>query len=88
MNSEVTLPGFDQLADMYWRLGVMQSPSQLQGYLVGLLAVGDPIALEQWPQQAANLIDAVETPNAEERRLLLSLHGATQAQLVSGELGL
>lgn len=88
MSSKITLPDFDQLADMYWRLGVMQSPSQLQGYLVGQLAVGDRIEPEQWPAQAASFIDAVEPPNAEEAQLLLSLYAATQSQLVSGEMDL
>ena len=88
MSTKIPMPEFDQLADVYWRLGGMQSPSQLHGYLVGQLAVGETREPEQWLEQAAAFIDAVEPPNPEDGQTLLALYGATQAQLKGGEMEL
>ena len=88
MSKPTGLPDFDEIADMYWRLGVMQSPTQLQGYLVGRLAVGDKILPEQWLIAAAGFIDAVEPPNEPESKLLQLLYNATSAQLDDGQMGL
>ena len=40
MSDSTITPEFDELADVFWRRGVMQSPSALQGRLAGQLAVG------------------------------------------------
>ncbi|ARN73693.1 UPF0149 family protein [Oceanicoccus sagamiensis] len=88
MTLQIPMPDFDQLADIYWRLGGMQSPSQLHGYLVGQLAVGETREPEQWLEQAAAFIDAVEPPNAEDSQVLSALYGATQACLKGGEMEL
>ena len=81
MSDTISMPEFDQLADIYWRLGVMQSPSHLQGYWIGRLAVGDSVDPEQCLEQTTLVIDAVEPPNQEEAPILLSLYGACQASL-------
>ena len=89
MSDTITLPEFDQLADIYWRLGVVQSPSHLLGYWIGRLAVGDTVGdPEQCLEQTALLIDAVEPPNQEEGPVLLSLYGACQSQLSSEAMDL
>ncbi|MFA7555529.1 MAG: UPF0149 family protein [Spongiibacteraceae bacterium] len=88
MNAEISLPDFDQLADIYWRLGGMQSPSKLHGYVVGLLTVGEEIDPAQWLEQAAIFIDAIEPPNEEDAKTLLALYGATIKQLKSSEMEL
>ncbi len=86
--NETTMPDFDDLADIFWRLGVMQSPAQLHGYLAGQLAVGDELAAEQWLRQAATYIDAVQPPDTEDNRILLALYTATSCQLRDGDLDL
>ena len=88
MSTHIPMPEFDQLADIYWRLGGMQSPSQLHGYLVGQLAVGEELQPEVWLQQAEVFIDAVESPSEEDAKVLLALYGATHAHLQAGEMEL
>ncbi|WP_101758517.1 UPF0149 family protein [Oceanicoccus sp. KOV_DT_Chl] len=88
MSPVITMPEFDQLADIYWRLGVMQSPAQLQGYWVGRLAVGDSVEPEQCLAQTTTFIDAVEPPNQQEGPVLLSLYGACQSQLSADAMDL
>lgn len=88
MSTHNPMPEFDQLAAIYWRLGGMQSPSQLQGYLVGQLAVGEELETQQWVAQAASYIDAVEPPNLEESQLLVALYVATESQLSAGDMAL
>ncbi len=88
MSTETPMPDFDQVADIYWRLGGMQSPSQLHGYLVGLLCAGGELEPNQWVDQAAKYIDAVQPPNSEDSTLLLALYGATSQGLSSGEMQL
>lgn len=81
MSDTITMPDFDQLADIYWRLGVMQAPSHLQGYWIGRLAVGDSVEPVQCLSQTALVIDAVEPPNDDESPVLLALYGACQSSL-------
>ena len=88
MSTEINMPDFDQIADIFWRLGVMQSPSQLQGFLVGQLVVGESLSPEDWIAQAAAYTDSVEPPNEEESRTFLELFAATAHQLKEGEMDL
>jgi len=80
-------PDFDDLADLFWRLGVMQSPSQLQGFLAGQVAVAGAPDQGQWLQQASEFIDSVEPPNSDENRLLIALYQATSFQFAEGDIG-
>ncbi len=41
MSESIELPDFDDIADCFWRLGALQSPSELHGYLLGQLANGN-----------------------------------------------
>jgi yecA family protein len=82
------MPDFDQLADIYWRLGGMQSPSQLHGYLVGVLSAGGKLTPELWIEQAAQYIDAVTSPDSEDSRVLVALYEATDQRLSAGEMEL
>ena len=86
MSAEIVMPEFDQLANLYWQLGVMQAPSQLQGYLVGRLAAGDELDSELWPARAAAYIDAVQAPDLEGEALLTALLAATALALSSPDL--
>ena len=88
MPKSIELPDFDDIADCFWRLGALQSPSELHGYLLGQLANGNGPASEQWLQQAAAFIDAVEPPNDDDSRCLLELHAASSEQLQAGEMNL
>lgn len=88
MTADSVTPSFDQLADVYWRLGVMQAPSQLHGYLIGRLSSGEALPAEQWLSQAVAYIDAVQSPDQADAALLMSLYVASNQSLASEELGL
>ena len=88
MSIEKNTPDFDEVADIYWRLGVMSSPSQLHGYLVGLLAVGSPVTDTQWLELAGNFIDPVEPPAEADQLTLLELLGDAKKQLEEGGMEL
>lgn len=88
MSLQQPMPDFDELADSFWRLGVMCSPAQLQGYLLGILAVGFECRDEQWLQLAAVFIDPVESPAEVDNQTLLELLHAAQEQLQGGGLDL
>jgi len=81
MTDTPEMPEFDELADTFWRLGVMQSPSELQGYLAGQLAVGLAVTEAQWPEMANTFIDPVEPPAGDDHQLLMDLYNATRAAM-------
>lgn len=88
MPSEQPEPDFDELADTFWRLGVMSSPAQLQGYLLGMLTSGFECSEAQWLELAATFIDPVEPPNEMDRETLLELLLAARRHLQDGGLEL
>lgn len=88
MSQSTELPDFDDIADCFWRLGALQSPSQLQGYLLGQLANGNDLDSGQWLAQATAFIDAVELPGDEDGRCLLALYNASRERLIADEMSL
>lgn len=88
MSSHHATPVFDDMADAYWRLGVMSSPSQLQGYLLGLLAVGYPVTGAGWLELAAAFIDPVEPPAEIDQQMFLDMLAAARGQLEGGGMDL
>lgn len=88
MSTDNPNPDFDEIANMYWRLGVMSSPSQLQGYLLGLLAVAHPVADAQWLELAATFIDPVEPPAEADRQSLLEMLAVARRELLAGGMEL
>ena len=84
--SELATPNFDDLATVFWRLGSMLPPSQLQGYLMGQLSVGAQLAEPEWLEQAWQLIDGVEPGSDEDNQLLAELLASTQAIFAEGSL--
>lgn len=88
MASDTGTISFDELADTYWRLGVMSSPAQLQGYLLGMLALGFDCAEAQWMELAETFIDPVQAPSEVDRETLLELYTAARQQLQGGGLDL
>tara|TARA_R110000868_G_scaffold411493_2_gene704606 strand:- start:19046 stop:19747 length:702 start_codon:yes stop_codon:yes gene_type:complete len=84
--SEQATPHFDDFATVFWRLGSMLPPSQLQGYVMGQLAVGAELTEQQWLQQAWQLIDSVEPGSNEDNQLLAELLATTQANFAEGSL--
>jgi yecA family protein len=86
MSADLEMPEFDDLASVFWSLGALQSPSQVQGYLAGELAVGGHVETDEWLQQACSIMEAVDEPSGEAARLLLTMHASTVAQLKSGEM--
>ena len=85
MPAQIT-PDFDELATLFWRLGSMCSPSQLQGFLMGQLAVGAEIAEAKWLEQAWQLIAGVESANKQDNALLIKLLSKTQSVFAEGRL--
>ena len=79
-------PDFDDLATVFWRLGSMFSPSQLQGQLMGQLAVGAELNEADWLDQAWQLIDGVEPGADEDNQQLRDLLTNTQAIFAEGSL--
>ena len=88
MTTEIPMPEFDQLADVYWRLGCVQSPSRLQGYVLGLLSVGETLEPDAWIETASQFVEAVEPPNEQERQLLLALYGSASTAISADEMAL
>lgn len=84
--SNISFPDFDEIATIAWRLGSMLSPSQLQGHLIGQLAVGGSISSDAWLVQAEQQIDGVEPPAPEEQQLLVEMFNACQDLVVQGNL--
>lgn len=84
--SEQTNPDFDDFATLFWRLGSMTSPSQLQGYLMGQLSVGAPLSEADWLEQAWELIAGVEPGTDEDNALLNELLARTQAVFAEASL--
>lgn len=84
--SNSSFPDFDEVATIAWRLGSMLSPSQLQGHLIGQLAVGGSISSDAWLDQAVQQIDGVEPPAPEERQLLAEMFDACQDLIMQGNL--
>lgn len=84
--SSTAFPDFDEIATVAWRLGSMLSPSQLQGFLIGQLAVGGSVSTESWLEQATQQIDGVEPPAPEEQQLLVDMLSACQDLVIEGNL--
>lgn len=87
-SSPPSSPDFDQLANLFWQLGVMQSPAQLQAYLLGLLAVSDALELNAWLQQAQQLLDPVRPLEPEENALLAAMLASHRRALSQDDLDL
>ena len=86
MSDKSLVSEFDDLADVFWRLGVMQSPSQLHGWLSGQLAVGAECSNAQWLQQVHTFLDPVVEFSEPDCQLLLHLLDVTQAQISADTL--
>lgn len=86
LDDETAMPDFDEIADLFWRLGVMQTPSQLQGFLSGQIAVANEPAMDVWLSQAQAYIETVEPTNSDENRLLMQLHSSSCRQFSAGDL--
>lgn len=82
------VPSFDDFADIFWRLGVLSSPSQLQGYLLGLLAVGHELSESHWLELATAFIDPVEVPAEVELHSFIELLQVAREQLQAGAMDL
>jgi uncharacterized protein YgfB (UPF0149 family) len=86
MTDTVSMPDFEDLASVFWRLGALKSPSFVQGYLAGQLAVGSRVEADEWLLEASGLMEAVDKPAGEDSRLLLQMYSATLAQLEAAEM--
>lgn len=88
MSESTIAPMYDDLADVFWRLGIMQSPSALQGLLAGQIAAGATLTAEQWLAEAREYLDPIGEIDGEDRYLLLDLLSTTSSQVSGGEFKL
>ncbi len=77
---------FDDMASLFWQLGGLQSPSELQGYLTGQLAAGVVPTETEWLEQAIDYIDCAETPSPEQNQQLVTLLPITLSSLADGAM--
>lgn len=85
-DDEAAMPDFDEIADLFWRLGVMQTPSQLQGFLSGQIAVANEPSMDVWLSQAQTYMESVEPTNSDENRVLTQLYSSNCRQFSAGDL--
>ncbi|WP_210397154.1 UPF0149 family protein [Motiliproteus sediminis] len=75
------LPSFDALADLFVAQGALVSPSEVQGYLVGVLAAGQRLAAARWLEVAAEQLGVDELIVDGLPETLEQLRSVTQTQL-------
>ena len=81
MNTEGVL--FDRMADLFLRMDVHTSPSELHGLLCGQLSQGKSFNEQGWLICAAVYLERERIDKPEEKELLLDLY-ATTAEELSG----
>ena len=79
-------PDFDELAALFWRLGAMQSPTELHGYLTGQLTVGASPEPALWLQQAESYINTAEPLAEGDSSLLIALLESTRGALAGDDM--
>lgn len=79
MNSEGVL--FDRVADLFSRMGVYTSPSELHGLLCGQFSQGKPFNEQGWLISAAGYLERQRVDEPEAKELLLELYEATSQEL-------
>lgn len=79
---------YDQLAALCWQRGSMTSPSELQGFLLGHLAIAEPYTEAEWYKDAEQLLDAVEPLDEQDQSLLKQLYQDCCALLQDGDMGI
>lgn len=65
---------FDQFAALCWQRGSMKSPSELQGFLLGCLAIAEPYAKQDWVKAATEQLDPVEPLDDHDTDLLAQVY--------------
>ena len=74
------LPNHDEIADVFVRLGALYPPSELHGFFVGQLVVGERIDESRLREQAAQLLD-IEAIADQDWAELMRLYQVTVEQL-------
>lgn len=79
------LPDHDEIADIFARLGALYPPSELHGFFVGQLVVGERIDENRLREQSAQLLD-LDAFNDADWASLMRLYQVAVEQL-GGEIG-
>lgn len=74
------LPDHDDIADIFLRLGALYPPSELHGFLLGQLVVGERIEEKTLREQVAQLLDCESFPDAD-WAVLMQVYQAASEQL-------
>lgn len=72
---------FEQLANLFTRLGVYASPSECHGLLCGLLAQGQELSVQKWLTYAAAYLERTEITESDGKTLLTRLYADSINQL-------
>lgn len=78
---------FDDISNMLVDLGAHASPSELHGYLSGLLAAGKRLSDKQWLQEALVLIDADNEVSPANKESFICIYANTLASLADENYG-
>lgn len=77
---------FDQFAALCWQRGSMKSPSELQGFLLGSLAIAEPYSNAQWVKAATEQLDPVEPLDEQDNQLLEQVYNDCCELLQDGNM--
>jgi len=78
---------FDDISDMLVTLGAHASPSEIHGYLSGLLAAGKRLSDKQWLEEAQVLIDADNEISPANQESFICIYANTLASLADENCG-
>lgn len=74
------LPDHDDIADIFLRLGALYPPSELHGFLLGQLVIGQRIEEKTLREQVAQLLDCDAFPD-DDWAVLMQVYQAASEQL-------
>jgi len=78
---------FDDISNMLVALGAHASPSEIHGYLSGLLAAGKRLSDKQWLEEAQVLIDADNDISPANQEAFICIYANTLASLADENYG-
>jgi uncharacterized protein len=87
MNPKIRRLDFDEVSDLFVRLGAQNTPSEMHGLLAGQLAAGKRMDYAQWLQEARHFIDTAAAFSSSEEEVLQFVYMATLTALADEQLG-
>ena len=79
---------FDEFCDLLLPLGSLGSPAELHGFMCGKICGGARLSQDECIQQAWDLLDVTDKPDASSNDQVISLYDATLKDLSSGDYSL